>query len=432
MAKNSRHIKWLYSELPELVSGNVLTPEAAEKIKEKYGPQPEFKAANFLRVLLGAGGALLIGIGVITLFAHNWDALPRYCKLFIAFAPMLASLCFCFWVLKNKRGSAPFSEGAAVFNALSCAACLAIISQVYHAGGSLRDYLTACLLLSFLLIYLFDSFAMLMLYIGAMVVWTGGGPFGHVKIAPFIVFLILAALAAPRAVKIMTKEPDSAKAQTLAWELLAAALLIIPFWTERSGFYALAFFFSALSACSLLSPASETKVWIILRRASVFLTLFILCLMSFKWHWSGYYTLFSPNLEPPFIVTCAALLGYLAAAGYGARKKRGALAGPPQLAGAAVILAALLCGWTKDYAAPSLVINLFIACAAVFYIWRGWKSASLAIINLGAALGAALIFMRFFDSNVSLVAKGVAFIVCGAAVIWFNFRFMSRAKGGVR
>jgi uncharacterized membrane protein len=437
MGKNSGHIKWLYKELPGLVSESILSSEAADKIRAKYGEPGGFKPLAVVGAALGAGGALLAGLGVIALFAHNWDSFPRAVKLLVSFAPLLASVLFGFWVLIGKRDSAPFREAAAILNALTCAACLGIVSQVYHHGGSLRDFLTVCLLLSFALIYIFDSLAMLMMYIAALVVWTFSGPSGldgfmffeRSKIFQILSLLGFGALAAPRVAGLFSRKPDSPGAAALAAELFIVSLFILPFWTERLAFSALVLFFSSVSVFSRMTRAPEAKVWTFLRAASAVTVLFIMCLLSFGWNW-GYHNFWLCYFQSSVAssVALAVFLLYLSSVFFAAFGNRRGLAGPPELAGAAVFLAAVITEWAPGLSV--LFVNLFLAGAAVFYVWRGWRDASLLRVNTGLVLGAALIFMRFFDSNVSLLVKGVAFIICGAALTFVNLRLVSKLKGG--
>lgn len=72
-----QHAKWLAAELPDLVVRNILSPEAADRLRDYYGGFDQdarrHLAANALAIL----AALLIGSGIILLLTHNWAELSR-------------------------------------------------------------------------------------------------------------------------------------------------------------------------------------------------------------------------------------------------------------------------------------------------------------------------------------------------------------------
>ena len=99
---DKRAIRWLYQELPELTAKGVISQEAAGKIRQHYG---ELKPANKTPVILiicGVLGALLIGLGIILLLAHNWDQFSRLTRAILSFVPLVLGQGLALWVLCKR------------------------------------------------------------------------------------------------------------------------------------------------------------------------------------------------------------------------------------------------------------------------------------------------------------------------------------------
>jgi len=80
----------IIDELDELIAAEVISPEIAERIRLYAQQRAKDSSSHRLLLIFGSLGALLIGLGVIVLLAHNWDELPRWTKTFISFLPLLA------------------------------------------------------------------------------------------------------------------------------------------------------------------------------------------------------------------------------------------------------------------------------------------------------------------------------------------------------
>ncbi|MBC7747547.1 MAG: DUF2157 domain-containing protein [Methylotenera sp.] len=64
----------IINELEELLHANVVTTEIAKNIRE-YFHQKKEESHNRLSSIFGILGAILVGLGIILVFAHNWDNL---------------------------------------------------------------------------------------------------------------------------------------------------------------------------------------------------------------------------------------------------------------------------------------------------------------------------------------------------------------------
>ena len=85
-------------DLNELVAANVISQEIADKIQNYYKTK-KGRSVNWLFVVFGILGGILISLGIILIIAHNWDNLPRLTKTILAFIPLLIGQLLCVYVI---------------------------------------------------------------------------------------------------------------------------------------------------------------------------------------------------------------------------------------------------------------------------------------------------------------------------------------------
>src|SRR6187431_426249 len=81
--------KQVLRALPELVQSGIVDEATAERIRAYYALQLN-TSGNRLFIVFGILGALLVGMGILLILAHNWDDLPRNVRVFIGLLPLLA------------------------------------------------------------------------------------------------------------------------------------------------------------------------------------------------------------------------------------------------------------------------------------------------------------------------------------------------------
>ncbi|MBX7258419.1 MAG: DUF2157 domain-containing protein, partial [Candidatus Hydrogenedentes bacterium] len=74
---NKKAVRWLYAELPALIEEGIVTPETADRLRMRYGNADEESRVPLALVVCSVLGAVLIGLGIILVLAHNWDEMSR-------------------------------------------------------------------------------------------------------------------------------------------------------------------------------------------------------------------------------------------------------------------------------------------------------------------------------------------------------------------
>ena len=81
-----KHIIWLLAEIDRWKADGLVSAEQADRIRARYG-RPDAAAAGpqgsipWGLIVFASAGAIVIGLGVILLFAYNWDEIPKPGKL---------------------------------------------------------------------------------------------------------------------------------------------------------------------------------------------------------------------------------------------------------------------------------------------------------------------------------------------------------------
>lgn len=129
--------RWLAQEMQKWQEEGWFPPEIAEKIQSRY-QLSEIKDDGTNRFLMSvyAMGALIVGMGVITFVAANWEAIPAAFKLVLLFAAMFTAhgLGYYFWKIK---GNAPrLGHALILLGTLIFAANIGLIAQIFHIRGN--------------------------------------------------------------------------------------------------------------------------------------------------------------------------------------------------------------------------------------------------------------------------------------------------------
>jgi uncharacterized membrane protein len=426
---NASRRRWLLEQLPQWEREGLVSPGAARTLHERYAVDPA--QPGLAQLVLGALGALLIGVGLISVIGYNWDDFSRPVRLLFAFLPLLLTQLFSMRVLQRENAfPAWVRETAAILQTLAVGACIALVSQVYNLGGEWPDFLFWWFLLSLPLVWTLRSHAAAIFYLIAIAVWSvnqadGGNPWHD---SPAIYPLLLLGL-----------------------------LPYWPGWPRRVPSSLTVRWFMALSAIVGLASAA---VFVAAQKGEYFgshfnsyfvlWTLTAAALVLFPLHPAGIAE--STGRKPQVVLGTLFLLGY----GIGGTFRdvsSDMVAGMLQAVhrpwcwGLLAVLAgfAMLAARSRRYAVLAIASVALLPLIALPFVrdqdpphsgWLFWlfilhlSAVGITLIvldltgrrgapRLGALLLAAVLIARMSDSEFSLLAKGLAFIVVGVAFLAF-------------
>lgn len=440
--KDAVRLRWLYRELPELVGQGVIPPEIAERIRQHYG-EPELAGSAAKRwaiVLFSVLGSALIGGGIILLLAHNWEDLSRPARAIISIAPLAIAAALGLWLLWTERESAAWREGVGAAQALAIGASIALVAQTYNLGGRFDEFMLTWALLALPIAYLLRSTLPMVLYLVGIAVWTGSvtywpgvglwyfpllaaalpflwwtGRENRYHPRPVLLGWTLAITVCVGAGFALGRVCDKLDAWPVLFGGLFAALYLIGTrWRgEAPSVWQRPFQnVGALGAVGLSLVLSFKEVW---SRA------------GWRYYWEDAdFSLAGARLAVAAIFPIAALALWV----WSWRRQAW---GEIMLG---VVAPLVIVGWVASmYDAVemlrSALFTLYLFVLGIGTLVVGFRGQRLGAVNAGLAVLAAVVLCRFFDSDLSFLVRGVAFIVIGVGFLATNLA-LSRRKGAVK
>lgn len=418
----------LSEALPELIREGLLSPDQAERIRAHYQAGKE-QVGNRQLLVFAILGSLLVGLGIILIIAHNWDDLPRSLRTLLAFVPVLLGQGLVWYTMRHRPTVVGWREGGAVLLACGLCACVALISQIHHIEGELSGYLLTCSLLIAPLLYLPGSFVVALGYL-AFVTWYGTAVRSEGWGATDLPWMALPLLAIFVPYYLQRARQDGGSVGFWWLSLFAAvsfATISQLFYREWTMLHVLGLV--ALSAAFTLVPwftsRPELRIWpwVLVGGLGQLVLFFI---FSFRPVWEEL-------LDEPVrtmgadAVPVAILLAIGAGAILLAARRRRPLERWPYPEGFILFLLAYMVG----LASPSLavvLINLALLAMGVVTVRHGIEQESLRRMNLGLSVLSLTILLRFFDTDLSFVVRGLVFIAIGAGFLYMNMRLVRQRQ----
>lgn len=411
---------FLAKELPELVENNVISVETAKAIENYYATK---KGTNNQLLIFGALGAILTGLGIILIFASNWDEFSKPVRTGLALLPLLLSqIATGYAVFRNK--SKMWKEVSGLLLFFSVGASVALISQIYNIPGDEASFILTWAILCFPLMYILKSDGLAFLHLVFITMYAVVTGYFQPE-SPWMYLVLLAAML-PYYIAQLKQGPESYSASifnTLVPLSLLIALGAFITGADEFGFVIYITFLSLLYNVGLMPYFKKyTYGWNGYLNVGRVGIAFLLLSTSFRWFWKA--ALEQPGPPAYFIVICAV---FFCTALYFAYK---ASAGRYRFDIYQLIIVIFpiiyLIGMRYDYTA-SVLNNLLVLALGILAIKDGSARVDFSMLNFGLFIIAGLIIARFFDTNMSFAIRGALFIAVGAGFFAANY-FVGKKK----
>lgn len=319
-------------------------------------------------IIAGAFGALMVGLGIIALFAANWDMFGREARAAIAVAPVVACGAVAIAAsLKGVRARALW-EPLGILWCVSVAAATCLVAQTYQVGGSVPGLV--------LLV------ALLML----PAIWTTRA------VAPTVLWPILAIVWGG-----VSWDAGACESFALAAKGVALMALSLPAYV--------AFLRSRPPKSALVSAQIVSGL---VYSAGLGILLCITLPLDWGWH-DGF-------LGIMIFWLCAALV-----AGIGRFFRLPAWGAVSLVVVAVAAIPTPLLRYNTGF-----IISLVLMASVVVY---GVRKMRLLFTNVGAATFLWLVLAKFFGSEASFTVKGIVLIAAGLALTALNVVLIRLRKG---
>lgn len=422
----------ILKELPDLVSADIISQETADKIRGYYTSK-ENPSANRLVLAFSMLGAILVGLGIILIIAHNWDELSRTTKTIFAFLPLVVGQALSGFVLLKRPNNPAWRESAAAFLFFAIGASISLVSQIYHIPGSLSSFLLTWMLLCLPLVYILRSSSASLLYIAGITYYAvESGYWSYPTSLPLPYWLLLVALL-PHYYSLYVKEPQSNFFSFHNWMIPLSLIICLGTLVESVPDLIFIAYFSLLGLFCLIGTLKVFKGQRLTNNGYLILgslgTVGLLLGLSFDFYWKHLrMEVFNSGevlTSPEFFA--AGALSLLAGSLFHLQFKRRELEGAKPIA--SVFLLFIVIFTLGIFTSMAVVlINLLILIIGIWTVREGTKRDHLGILNFGLLIITVLAACRFFDTDLSFVLRGILFVSVGAGFFATNYWMLKKRK----
>lgn len=422
-------------DLRELVAANVISTEVSDAIQTYYQSKTQ-KGPHRLIILFGILGALLVGLGIILIVAHNWDELSRGAKVILAFIPLLMGQIASGYSISRKMESKSWREGSACFLVFAIGACISLVSQIYHIEGDLSDFLFTWSLLTLPIIYLLRSSVASLLYLILITYYLLENRYWSLSSSFQYAYWLLLLLDIPFIVGLFLKReqtnfihfhsfliPISISFGLASLFAEFTHLLYVGFVSLYGCIYGLGYLYKRqdeghLSNGFIISGSLGT--------------MFLLYLASFEDYWLAMHDIhwvkdivFTKTLYVTifcFLASCFTYYFYFKNVNFKFK-----IYLQPIMPTFIIFTILFIIGQYTPLLAQ-IGTNILILTIGLFTILQGARLHHLGILNYGLILITILVACRFFDTDISFVWRGIIFVSLGLGFFASNYWMITRRK----
>ena len=422
----------MQKDIPELLKAGIITSETAEGIRQYYREKAG-QSQNRLFIIFGILGAILVGLGVILIIAHNWDEFSRTLKTVFSLLPLLVGQFFCAYTLLRKNDSSAWRESSSAFLFFAVGASISLISQVYHIPGNISVFTLTWMLLCLPLVYLLRSSVTSLLYVIGITYWAANAGYWTYPSEQTYYYWLLLLAVLPHYYLLKKSQPASNFIIFHHWFIpLSITIALGTVSRNHEEFMFIAYislfclFYLVGKTNFFQSQKSSGNGYLAIGSAG---TISILLALSFTWFWEDLRRmdiLFSDAIRSPefFTALIASLLTGAFFIRFGKYKSVSEL-NPMELV-FLIFIFIFIIGLKAPFAV--ILVNLLIFTIGIFTIRLGAKKDHLGILNYGLLIITALVICRFFDTDLSFVFRGMLFVGVGLGFFFANSRMLKKRQ----
>ncbi len=417
----------LGQDLNQLIEHGIIDQETADRINQYYAQRPS-KSGSLLVIIFGILGAILVGLGIILLIAHNWDEFSRSTKTMLAFLPLIIGQVFCGYALLKKNGQAGWIEGASTFLFLAIGASISLISQIYHIPGDISSFLISWLIAGIPLVYVLRASMPSLLAIVLTSYYAVEAGYNYPSSVPYNYWLFMLAIL-PHYYLLWHRKAASSFTALHHWLVALSLIISLGTFSASSEEFMMLGYFCLFSAFYLLGlyklfdkQRRMSNAYRILGALGMIIIMFSL---SFDWFWNDLRGSISNFTSIEFwvalilFVLCTVLF-------YSYQQNRSSGDFKPLAPMFLLFTGCFILGYSSG--AAMVIMNLLILATGVLTVFEGSRREHLGVLNFGMLVLAALVICRFFDTNISFVIRGLMFLIVGVGFFAVNLWTLKKRK----
>ncbi|MFT5778679.1 MAG: hypothetical protein ACI837_001635 [Crocinitomicaceae bacterium] len=154
----------------KLEEKNIVNNESGIKIRNFIRGMESSTSWELFMIIGGIMGALFCSAGIFALISHNWDDFPKHTRGFFSVVPALAGLYFYYRALFHHEKSKTWIEASSLFLMLMIGASIALVSQTYQMDGDFTKFIKVWMLLTIPLFYFAKASGLAIFYLGLILI----------------------------------------------------------------------------------------------------------------------------------------------------------------------------------------------------------------------------------------------------------------------
>lgn len=422
MATNS-HINWLRDQLDGWKEDGLVSEEQANAIRQRYSKD----ASGSLRlsyILLGSLATLLVGSGIVLIFAYQWEKLSDLTKGALSVLPTLSGLAFFLYVCFSRRDALVWRESASGFLMLMFAASMALWGQTFGMLEESQQFWLVWILLSVPLLFILNSSLSALLFALGII----AGILQSNEAYPAYFALLFLAFIAHFVINIHNNAHVT-RVNVLAWALVIVFTIV---WSVNMqdlagpmnflGYTACLGLFYLLGHSHLLSMRQQIYPW---QLYAILCSFFLLIFLSVD----GDLTAIQVDMIGEALRTAPAKfmvwLLFMAAWLFGGLRYLWRNTSASILDYFFMIFPILLFVYLQLHQLDNelwMVISgsLIGLMGGAVYLKKGIEEESLFFINVGMLIILIVLSIRFFNTDWSNLWKGIVFVLLGLVFLGLN------------
>lgn len=411
------------AEIDRWKADGLVSPEQAERLRQRYADSTP--ATPWALLVFASAGAVVIGLGVILLFAYNWADIPKFGKLALIFAAVIGAHAGGLHLLRSPGWQRKLGEAFGLLGTMFYGSAIWLIAQIYHIDEHYPNGFLFWALGALALAWILESIPQALLATVLFTIWGGTETWGFNQPTYWSVVAVLGGIG-PLAWR---KQSAVLTAAVLAATYFLAIAMLASYGGSAHAFTSILAFSTLLIAAEKLlradqgAPAPVTSVWVFFG-----FTGFLVCSYLLSFHrtadnlldWNRHLGS-DPALAALFgwVLFAASLAAWARVAWKALKDKSLAVPVEEWLAPIALIYAYLLAvrrGHVDDLFI-AITFNLIFLGIAVMWMLRGCREARLRPTVVGSLMLAVLVLARYFDLFNSLAARGLTFVLLGGVLL---------------
>lgn len=413
----------IFNQIQELQNQGVITPKTALDISNYYKSKHK-ESSSRLTVIYSVIGSILIGLGLILLFAHNWDEMPKIAKTIVAIAPLAITQILGGYFMYKKPDNLAAREGIGSLLFICIGLSISMVSQIYNIVGSLDSFMQIWLLLTIPLLLILRSsmVAFLATIISTSYVILDG------DVLSIVIYMVTMGLILIHFRILNKKEPNSNYINLASWIIPSALSVGLCAFEQRNDEL---LFLSYFWLFTLFIWVGNSKYWKDksnfrngLKLIGFLGILVMLTMISFHEvadKFIKYKMDFGQEWVSLFLISIPLLLIIILKKGLFAVLKKDQLS-------MAFIPITFVFFFSQSEIISAIIVNALILIIGIQKVLLGLKNNRLGQLNIGLLIISILVSCRFFDYQMDLLLRGIVFLALGLGFLLSNLKIIKTRK----